>query len=500
MHLCSVIAKCLKLFFFTFLALSHISLSAAVRYEITPEIEAIYQDIWEMNFEQADIAVANVLIEDPDNFMVLLMADYIDFSKIFVADDLSYINEYIADVDERISKISDNECASPYFYFVRAELYLHRALARTKNGSNIKAGWDINRANKLLNQCKKEYPDFRHVDKSLSVIHALMGSIKGVQKTFIKLLTSLDGSIEQGIDEIESLSKWNTHHHSLWSNEIVMVHALMLGHIQKDWTSALQVIHEIDEVKKKTPLGRFLIATTAIRAGQNETALTWLLLEANNEKFQYLEYLLGDALLYKGDQNATRHFQRFLSNHKGQSFLKAAHQKMAWASLIFNNDQVAYEKSMQKILTLGNTQTGADQQAQFAAETKSMPNTVLLQARLFYDGGYFEEALSLLKNFDLNSRAKLEKIEYHYRIARVYEKLSEIEKSIGHYEQAVKEGKDDKRYYACNSALQLAHIYFKKNSFIRAREYIDQALKMKPSERRSDLHQEARLLKDRMSQ
>lgn len=500
MHLCSVIAKCLKLFFFTFLALSQMSLCASVRYEITPQIEAIYQQIWEMNFDQAEIAVANVLIEDPENLIVELVADYIDFSRIFVTDDLTSLNQYQDDVDKRIEKIKKHECASPYYYFARAELYLHRALVRTKSGATIRAGWDINKANKLLNKCKEKYPDFKHTDKSLSVIHTLMGSVKGIQKSLIKLLTSLDGSIEQGISEIETLYTWNKNNPSLWSNEIVTVYTLMLGHIQKDWSGALEVVNHLDADKKDTPLGVFLMATTAIRAGKNEMALGWLQQLQDFNGFHYLEYLLGDALLYKGDGEAVIHYKKYLSEHRGQDFIKAAHQKLAWSSLIFHDDETAYSTSLNKILNVGSAVTGADQQAQFAAETQLIPNRILLQARLFYDGGYFEKTLSLLTTFDSVSSGDFEKIEYHYRMARVLERLAEIERCKKHYKSTIELGRDDKRYYACNSALQLANIHFKNQEWSLAQNYVDQVLKMKPSERRTDLHQEARLLKDRMKE
>ena len=121
-----------------------------------------------------------------------------------------------------------------------------------------------------------------------------------------------------------------------------------------------------------------------------------------------------------------------------------------------------------------------------------------MQARLYYDGGYLEKTLSVLATFDVALSDDFQKLEYHYRMARVLEKLSKIESAKVHYKSVIQLGRQDKRYYACNSALQLANIHFKDGELEQAQEYVKQVLNMKPSERKTDLHQEARLLQDRM--
>lgn len=470
------------------------------RYELTQGIEQIYHLVWEMDYNGAKSAVANVKSEDPSNLLVHLLEDYVDFTRIFLLDDMSGFEQYRDDVKRRLDVIKDVGDISPYFYYSQAEIYIHWSIARTKNGEVIRAGWDINRAFKLLEKCKEKYPDFKYVDKSLSVIHSLMGSIGGVKKTFIKLFTSLDGTVEQGIKEIDDLYNWDQSHPSMWSDEITMVQSLIVGHVIKDRDDALKIVERFSKEKSKTLIGRFLIAFTAYLAGENETSLQWLRYNGDTD-FSLLPEMnvhMGNALLIKGDKRAVDYFKRFINETKGKNLLKSAHQKLAWCSLIFSDSKADYKSWMNKVLIVGDLALGEDQQAQHAAKSGEVPNKILLQARLLFDGGYNQEALLAIEQFENQSYSSKEQLEYTYRKARIHQRLGNVDEAITNYKQVISIGSKDKRYYACNSAVQLAQIYFINGDRTQAQFYVDQALSMKPSERRDDLHHEAKLIRDKM--
>lgn len=486
---------------FLLIVSSHL-VSGQLYYSVTKDIESVYDAVWEMDHHKAYAAVANVKSTDPNNLLVHLLEDYIDFTKIFLTDDLSGFEAYRENVGRRLDELQRGDASSPYYYYAQAEIYIHWSLVRGKNGETIRAGWDINRAYKLLKKCKKEHPDFLYVDKSLSVIHTLMGSVKGIRKTFIKLLTSLDGTIEEGIKDINDLYVWDTDHPSVWSDEIKTVQSLMSGHILKDWERALSIISEISDKHKATPLGRFLISSTASHAGKNDEAINHLIptQDHDNQSFYYLDFLGGAVLLNKKDTRAKDYFQKYLDNHHGQNFLKAACQKMAWFELIMNDDIVAYKSWMSQCLTIGATETGEDQEAQQAALSGVIPHRELLTARLLYDGGYYSESLRELDGIDTSILEPQERLEYAYRKGRVFQTIDEQERAVPLFKEAIVIGRDMKVYYACNSALQLAHIYFDNEEYNLARDYVDMALDIHPSERKDALHNEAKIIKERIEQ
>ena len=88
-------------------------------------------------------------------------------------------------------------------------------------------------------------------------------------------------------------------------------------------------------------------------------------------------------------------FNNYVKLYKGNSFIKAAYQKMAWTELL-KSDTAGYRKWMSLLLTKGNNFTDEDKQAEKEAQSKTIPNVYLLKARILFDGGNYKEALHLL--------------------------------------------------------------------------------------------------------
>jgi len=471
------------------------TVTAQYYYEVTDGIEELYQAVWMMDYDSAHQIALTVKEENPYNLLVHHIENYIDFIRIFVADDMNGLEDYRAAVGQRIDSIRLGPMTSPYHYFSQAEVYLQWSLVRSKKGEVIRAGMDVNRAFKLLEKCKVAYPEFRYSDKSLGLIHTMMGSIRGFRKTLIKLFTALGGDIDQGVDEIDRLYQWDSDHQSLWSDEVIVLHALLHGYINKDWSQAYALIQEMSDARKQTPLGIFLISEISYKAGLNEETIDRLRdITSSEHTFYYLDYLMGKALLNKQDKTAQHYFLKYLQNHSGQNFIKAAHHKLAWCELLFNHNIIKYEEWMHNSLTVGQTGTGADQEADQIARSGYRPNEFLLKARLLFDGGYYDRALAEVDHFNLLDASDHDKLEYYYRKGRVLQKLGDHDKALPYLGQAIHLGSQEDSYYACNAALQMAYIFYMKGDGQKAHNYAQKALKIRPKERKDDLHQESKVL------
>ncbi len=474
-------------------------ITAQYHFTVTPALEEIYQSVWDMSWEKAREAANAMKQEDPENLLVYHVENYIDFVRIYLTDDMNDFESFRTDVTHRIAEIQKGSMSSPYYFYSQAEIYIQWSLVRSKNGEVIRAGWDINRAYKLLKKCKEKHPDFHFTDKSLSVIHTLIGSVKGLKKTIIKILTSLDGSVDQGISEIENLYSWNDHNPSLWSDEIITVRSLMQGHIQKNWNDSFETINKLSQNRRTTPLGRYLLASTAYHAGHNDITIDLLALdEPHDHSFYYLDLLAGTALLNKGDSSANRFIQQYLDHHHGQSFLKSASQKMAWYELVIEGNQEEYVRWMNKCKLLGATITVEDQEAQLSAEQNIIPNRHLLLSRLLFDGGYYDKAWKEVQKYNPEQKEKVEILEYTYRKARILQKRGNEREALALLGQTINLGKEEKVYYACNAALQMAYIFFNNRDFKNAARYIEITLDIHPNERKENLHNEAKVLKERL--
>ncbi len=85
-----------------------------------------------------------------------------------------------------------------------------------------------------------------------------------------------------------------------------------------------------------------------------------------------------------------------------------------------------------------------------------------------------------------------EKLEFTYRLARIYDDTNKPQEAIEHYKEAIQLGADRKEYYAARSALQIGEILEKQNKKTQAIVYFEQCLSMKGHEYKNSLDQRAK--------
>ncbi len=201
---------------------------------------------------------------------------------------------------------------------------------------------------------------------------------------------------------------------------------------------------------------------------------------------------MGVALMQKTDEDCLGYFQRFLNKYKGNLFVKDAYQKMAFYCLSVGNlpQGIVYKN---KILKAGTAQADADKQAQRFAENLQMPNPFLLKARLLCDGGYFSQALGVLKGKRAGEFPDMaDKLEFNYRYARIYTLMGQPERAIPFYEATIRSGSTRQEHYAARSALELGQIYEQQGQNDKAIASYRQCIDMKNHDYKSSLDQKAK--------
>ena len=167
-------------------------------------------------------------------------------------------------------------------------------------------------------------------------------------------------------------------------------------------------------------------------------------------------------------------------------------QKLSWCYYLQGN-MAAAEATRKKILKKGGTVSDADNQALKDAKTNTWPDVSLLKARLLNDGGYNNEALSLLQKKNNNSFSKdIEQLEYVYRMGRINDDLKKYDDAINYYSQAITLGKYNTAYYAARAALQIGMIKEKNGDKKSAINYYQQCLDMEDHDYKNSLDQRAK--------
>src|SRR5690606_7284157 len=132
--------------------------------------------------------------------------------------------------------------------------------------------------------------------------------------------------------------------------------------------------------------------------------------------------------------------------------------KLSLAYYLKNHTEKAqlYRK---QILVRGSKSVDADKQAQRFAEDNQYPAIPIVQLRMLSDGGYFQQALQKIQNVDPNKLSATDKLEYYFRVARIYDELNNERKAIEFYRTTRELGRARKEHFAARAALQMGFIY-----------------------------------------
>lgn len=461
-------------------------------FDYNEELKEVYHLILQLKGDQAQLKIDSLRKAEPVNLAVVHVENYIDFFRVFLQEEQRDFDQFKLNYQRRIDLLDHYNLDSPYTSFAKAEIYLQFALARSKFGEYIRSGFDINRAHKLLKSNQRKYPEFYLNKKSLSIIHATMGSLKGFQKRIVQLFTSLEGDYEQGVAEITEIYD-QLHPDEFFSIEIKAIRALISYHIEKNEEEAVKQIFDPGLDTLGSPLILFL-RYSLYKSAQGTAAIELLTEAISIEKeidFEYLNLLKGTELLQQGNPECKEFFLHFLASFKGQHYIKEAYQKLAWASLVIDNDPIGYREWMNKCRSNGLSEIGEDQSADQEAKNTLVPNIELLKVRLLSDGLLYDQALETLMSIDSNSLSEKDSLEYLYRLGRVYQGLGRKSAAITAFDKVLSYAKTDKRYFVCNAALQKGVLLFDADT-VGATRAFEHCLKINPNEHKNSLHQKAR--------
>jgi hypothetical protein len=472
------------------------------RYEFTPACEKAYRSVLLFRFTEAGALLAKEKAADPGNLVPVYIENYIDFLIMFTGEDKGYFDQAKGRREKRLSLLAKGDKSSPYYRFCLADVNIQWALARVKFREFTAAGLELKRANDLIRENQALHPDFIPGQLGLGIMHALSGVVPESYKWLANLI-GFEGDIEQGVEEMTRVVNYRGSDRFTNSLRVpaCIITALIQANLRNDPVAALDMIGRFDQDPDlvsygASPLAIYARTSICLKTGHNEMALEAL--ESRRDEpgvypLPFLDYLKGVALLNNLDPLAAGSFRVFLSEFTGSNYIKAAWQKVAWASLV-SGDTADYRKHIRLALTQGTREVDEDKQAYAEASSGLMPNVSLLRARLLSDGGYYNRALDLLLNRSLKEyiRNKRDLAEYYYRLGRIYQALNQEARALQNYRMAVLTGKTLPAYYAAGAALQMGIIYEREEEFASADSCFRVCLSLDYEEYKTSLSQKAR--------
>lgn len=456
-----------------------------------------FDHITALELEKATYILENQKRAHTDNTVICFLEDFIDFLKVFISEEDKLYEQALDKRKERLARIEELPDDNPYRSYMKGEIYLHWASVRGKMGDRLSAALELNKAYRLLRDNQRNHPGFLPGKAGMGVIEVLIGTIPD-KYNWVKTLLNLKGTVEGGRARIASLlekASEDTAYAYLKQPTLFMLSFIELNTRHNIDRALMQRYRRLDSagILAEEPLMIFSYANLLQKKQANEETLRVLEYYSPSEQrypFYYLDYMKGLAYLYKNSERCIHFFDRYLERFNGRHYIKSSYQKMAWYYLL-NGDTARYHNYIYFAAKRGYAVLGADKSAMKEAEEKAIPNVALLEARLAFDGGYFDGAWKALAGFQKQGAPRKSVTEWYYRRGRILHETEKYQGALSYYDTAFRKGKDLDAYFAANAALMSGRVYEELGNKQQARQQYERCLELSGFDYELSIHQKA---------
>ena len=482
-----------KVFLICILFIS-ISLKSKANFDFNTNCINAYQAIFDLRLNDAKALIQKEKSQNPNNGITILLDNYVDYFTLLTSENKADYERLKGLRSNRLSALEKNDKNSPYYLFAQAEVYLQWGMLKSRFQDYLSSGFDIKKADNLLDENMKKYPTFLPNKKSAGLVDVILGSIpsnlKGILSTF-----GFKGNVSNGIKTLEYLaSVLPKTSYSFYKDEVVFFLCYIETDLVHNKANYNKIMGYTASMDNSSLLKSYLQGYVSARNAKNDTAITYLLRRPKGNSysnFPTVNYLLGNAKLNRMDSDANLYLISYLKEYNGINFRKDAYLKLAYYYYL-RGDNNRYHAFIKMVKSQGDTYDEKDKQALKEANDAA-PDINLLKARLYFDGGYYPKALAQLNDKDADDfKLQRDQIELYYRLGRIYDEMGRDGEALINYQKAINYGKNTTYYYAANAALLMGDIFAIKNDKARASNYYKQAINMKNHEYENSIENKAK--------
>jgi tetratricopeptide (TPR) repeat protein len=467
------------------------------QFQFTEGCSHAYSLVFDLQFKQASDALNREKQRMPVNHMIPLIENYIDFLKVFISEDEALFRSLYPNRQSRLKVLSQASDEDPMKRLALAVIQLQWAMVKLKFGQQLSAAWEIRSSFQLIAENISLFPDHLPNRIAMGVLYSIIGSIPPNYQWIIRLASmhgTVDGGSQMLIQVFEDCRKqvqWQP-----MQAEVLFYLTYIEINLRPDKTNAKRLIPLFETYDTLPYLLLYAKANLKMHLGENDAALNILNgrdRSVSRFPFAYLEYLTAECYLRKlQTQKAEVHYRRFLRESTGKNYLADAQRKIAWSRLLQGSED-DYTHEISLILANHADEVDADKQALRERYHGLIPDIKLLQARLLFDGGYYDDAAEALLAVDnTNKLTASRKVEYYYRLARIRHEQNILSEAKDLYRITVLEGRNLPEFYAANAALKLGEIFESMGNMVLSEQYYTTCLTISPEEYRTSIHLKAK--------
>ncbi|SFP70247.1 tetratricopeptide repeat protein [Parafilimonas terrae] len=484
-----------KLVFSLLFCIAFFTVKAGKVYDFNATCQQAYKEITSLRLENGERLIAQAKAENPDNLIPYFLNSYIDFFILFFNEDPAELKIREPHFDDYVDILDEGPSSSPFYNYCRAVVLIQAACVEIKFGERWSAGWDFRKAFGLIKDNRKKFPGFVPNNMLYGPMQVVAGTIPDGYK-WIAGLFGIKGSISKGMTLMQGVINSNDSYARLFANEAAFYYCYVSFYIQNQPEKVFQFIRQKNFDLVNNHLMAYMAANLAVNNKMNEFARD--VIENRNRSSAYMQTPVWNFELayvqmrHLELEDAAKNFEYFLSHFKGKFYVKDACEKLAWCYYLMGNTAAA-NNARQMVLKRGNTDTDADKEANKNAKAGKWPTPLLLKARVLNDGGYNQQAISLLRSKSANDFTDAtDKLEYTYRTGRIYDDMNYDDSAVKYYQAAISLGINRTEYYASRAALQIGMIYEKQGNKQLAIQYYQKCLAMQNHDYKDSMDQKAK--------
>lgn len=451
---------------------------------------ALYS-ILSLRFDEADSLLRLSRELDPgihSTHGILYLQNYLEFLDALISGERAVFDRYHEASGQRINTIRDGIKQNPGSFIDLSSIHLQSSLLCAYHGETYKALRHFYYAYRNLRQGEEADPGHAGKLRNRGLITLIIGSVPDEYRWLLKVF-GMRGEIEEGFGYLEE--------YYAFSSGTDRVEACLLIKYARQTLDPGKLDKDTDRDCQSDPLTLEVYANALSDLGTGNSRkivkdLGNYRQEEEERVFPYNDLVLGEARLNSLDSSANMPLERFILNHSGRHYKHYAWHKLSWYYAL-NGEWDRYRTARQQVIDSGEPFLDADRQAMSEAIDTLPLNTRLLKARLLFDGGYYREALENLEDIpDIPFHNERDSIEYRYRLARIYDRLGNMEKAVKNYKQVINSGEGTQWYFAPNAALHLGMIYESAGNIEKAMEHYRECLKINKSAYKKSIDYKAR--------
>jgi len=427
------------------------------------------------------------------NMAVHLFDNYIDFYRVLCLQQKQDFDATEKAKSGRIEAIKRIDNSNPYKLFAQAEIHLQNAFLKGMFEEYLGAAWDFKLCYSLLEQNQKAFPNFITTKKDLGILKAILGTIPDSYQWIVGI-AGMNADLNEGLALLkEYVEKADDKEILMERKNAQYFYTLFSLNFLKNKTEAWKLADKYTSDYKTNLMSVCIRSFAAKGTDNNEACVETLMARPTSHdyvSFPFLEMMHGSALLQRLDLNAAIHFKRFITANKDKNDNKEAYQKLSWCAWL-KNDTINY--LLYRNIAINISARGEKNKLGSSGGNDYFPEKTLLKSRLLFDGGYYEQAEQVMLAKHISTfNTSLEKVEYLYRMGRIYHESNKLSKAIEYYELTTKANFKENEFLAANSCLQLGYIYQKLNFKQLAKIHFNKVFEYKNYDYKNYLHQQAK--------